>query len=264
MAEQSEWDAAYRDVIAKGRKRLGDPPTADKLVAYSRGELSESEAERVRESLAYYPDLAAALVEGDAPAGDAKPYLSDEQRAADWRSLQQRLKGGPAATVARVTAARERPRLWQLATAASLLMFALFASLYVKTATTVRVLQNDLQRPHADVERIELFDDSSRGGSTPGKAVRPRPSTGRLVLTLTLAAAMSGEDFRVDIRDTVAVPPRLIWSSPIQRDQDGNFVIEIPRTFVPSGTYRLNLYDDDHPEPVATYTLRLAADQTRR
>src|SRR5215213_3969389 len=88
MAPKTDWETAYRDLIVRGRERVGEPPTPEELVAYSLGQLPEDRAARVRESLAYYPDLAKALSEEAAPAAeDQQPYLSKQQLAADWESL---------------------------------------------------------------------------------------------------------------------------------------------------------------------------------
>src|SRR5947209_8474189 len=148
MAEQSDWDAAYRDLIARGRARVGEPPSPETLVAYSLGQLSESEAERVREALAYYPDLAAALSEPEEPANAHEPYMTQAQLADDWHSLQQRINARP--TTAELPTVPKRQRFWYLATAASLLMAVLFAGLYLKA-------RRDLHDPNANVERIDLF-----------------------------------------------------------------------------------------------------------
>lgn len=252
MAQQSEWDRAYRDFIAKRREQI-EPPAPETLVAYSRGELPEAEMERVREALAYYPDLAAALTE-DASAADGAPYLTREQLAADWESLQQ--LQGPV-TAAAAAFVRETSRRWQWATAASLLLCVVMAGLYVKSAITVRALRDDLQHPQANVERLELFDENSRGRTVSTKAVPLKPSTSHLVLVLTLAATTPVENFRVDMLQTDASPPRVVWSSPIQRSKDGTFVVDVPRSFLQHAAYRLNLYENGRPVPVATYSLRL-------
>jgi hypothetical protein len=252
MADESDWNRAYRDVIAKGRLRV-EPPSPETLVAYARGELPEAEMERVRETLAYYPDLAIALTE-DASATEDAPYLTREQLATDWESLQQRLKGP---TVDAPVFVRETSRRWQWATAASLLLCVVLAGLYVKSAMSVRALRDDLQRPQANVERLELFDENSRGRTVPAKIMRLKPSTSHLMLILTLAATTPTENFRVEMLEAEVSPPSMIWTSPIQRSKDGTFVVDVPRSFLWHAAYRLNLYENGRATPIATYSLRL-------
>src|SRR5215212_5892851 len=96
MISRSDWKAVHEDMIAEDRRTLGAPPTAEELLAYTRGELAPDEAERIRELLVAYPELAQALTEPfpeeDAKRGDAD-FLSDEQVAKNWASLQQRIHG---------------------------------------------------------------------------------------------------------------------------------------------------------------------------
>lgn len=243
MAEQNELDAVYRDLIAKGRERVGEPPSPETLVAYSRGELPESEAEKVRESLAYYPDLAEALAEGEQKADDASPYLSKAQLDADWQALQRKLNVRP-------MPARRPSRTWQWATAASLALTVVCAAMWLRT-------WSDLHRPHTGVQRIEVFDDSARGRALP-RTIQPGPDTRFLVLTLTFAAPITTDDFRAEIVDLHSTDPRAIWSSSIGRGQDGTFTIELPATFLRPGPYRIDLYEGNQREPVATYSVNVA------
>lgn len=256
MAPNSEWEAAYRDVIARGRERVGEPPTPEELVAYSLGELPEDQAARVRESLTYYPDLAKALSEGAEPSEDEVPYLSQQQLASDWRSLQQRMH--PAAASAKIASKVSPIRIWQWATAAALLLFALTGGLYLRSRSTIATLQGELGRPRANVERILLFDASSRG---PGsrKPVLLSESTEFVVIALTLVDETRNNDrFRVEIRDLDAKPSTVIWKSPIRRASDGTFVIGVPRHFLKSHRYRISLYASGRDEPIASYALPLA------
>jgi hypothetical protein len=246
MAEQNKWDAVYRDLIAKGRERVGEPPSPETLVAYSRGELPGTEAARVRESLAYYPDLAKALAEGEQAEDDAPPYLSKAQLDADWQSLRRQL------TVRRIPL-RRPSRPWQWATAASLLLAVVCATMWFHT-------WNDLQRPHTDVQRVELFDDSARGPGAFAKIIRPASDTRFLVLSLTLAAPTSTDDFRTEIVDSNSTPPHAIWNSSVRRGQDGTFTIEVPVGFLHQGSYRINLYEGKQAEPVATYSVTMTKD----
>lgn len=63
MITRADWQAVNRELMAEQRARLGEPPTADELLAYMRGELSESDEESMRERLAAWPELARSLAE---------------------------------------------------------------------------------------------------------------------------------------------------------------------------------------------------------
>src|ERR1043165_304475 len=77
MTNKSEWQEANRRVMAEQREKLGEPPTADEMLAYSRGELSESEEERIRDLLVAYPELSRMYA---APfAEEAEPGVSKDR-----------------------------------------------------------------------------------------------------------------------------------------------------------------------------------------
>lgn len=57
MITKHDWDAALDEWMFAERERLGGPPTPEEVVAYTRGELSGSDAARVRALLVYYPEL---------------------------------------------------------------------------------------------------------------------------------------------------------------------------------------------------------------
>src|SRR5436309_6784429 len=92
MTTKSELSAANRDLIAEKRASLGDPPSAEEMLAYTRGELAPGEEARIRELLIAYPDLARTLTapfpEGAEP--DHPDYLSEHEFARHWKALQKR------------------------------------------------------------------------------------------------------------------------------------------------------------------------------
>jgi len=68
MIAKHEWDLGLNEWIIEERERLGGPPMPEEVVAFTRGELPESEAERVRALLVYYPELTSLLDEVETPA----------------------------------------------------------------------------------------------------------------------------------------------------------------------------------------------------
>src|ERR1051325_5668871 len=57
MTTKSEWQAVNRQLRADQQKRLGEPPAAEELLAYTRGELPAEGGARGREWLAPGPAL---------------------------------------------------------------------------------------------------------------------------------------------------------------------------------------------------------------
>jgi hypothetical protein len=92
--KKSDWEATFRELLAEGRLSLGELPSTDELLAWSRWELSAEESERIQEFLVYYPELARALEESfpdpdDIQAGIPEA-LSKTELAQDWERLRDR------------------------------------------------------------------------------------------------------------------------------------------------------------------------------
>ena len=240
------WEDAYRKTIAGGRERL-DPPTPEQMDAYASGRLSPQEADRVREALACYPDLASALVEDPRGWDPVDGTMGRDDVAASWKELQRRMQ--PVRIPATVA-----PRIWFWSIAASLLLFVTFASLYVRSTFTIAALRRDLARPTANVERLVLFEDASRGGESSAPRLRLDSAADSVVITLTLVDTEPRGSFRVELVAVDQSPPRTVWGSAIARDADGTFSIAVPRAFFQSRTYRLNLYADAETQPLGSYT----------
>ena len=93
MTDKSEWQELNRRLMAERRRELGEPPTAAEMLAYSRGEMTEVEEERIRELLVAYPELArgygAAFIDESPTANPGVP--PDEKTLQSWSDLQRRL-----------------------------------------------------------------------------------------------------------------------------------------------------------------------------
>lgn len=254
MGEHREWETAYRETIERGRMRVGDPPTPEELIAWSRGELPESEAERVRERLGYYPDLAAALAEDDEAVEDEPPILTREQLQTDWELIQQRMASPVRPHVAAAMSTTQAARWSQWTTVVPVLTTLLFAGLFVRSRLTIDALHAEIEKPKENVERVELHSTVPRGPAS-ARPIVLQPSTKHLVLGLNVAEDVRADAFRVAIRDLEAEPPAIVWKSAITRGSDGTFTIEIPRTFLTSRTYQIDLFASTSAEPIATYTI---------
>src|SRR5437764_7414524 len=92
MTTKSEFAAANRDLTAEACASIGEPPTAEEVLAYTRGELAPEDEARIRERLIAYPDLVRTLTtpfpEGAEP--DHPDYLSEHEFARHWKVLRKR------------------------------------------------------------------------------------------------------------------------------------------------------------------------------
>lgn len=229
-----------------------EPPTPEELVKWSRGEWPEAEADRMRERLAYYPDLAAALSEDDAPDDEA-PILTREQLAHDWEMIEQRLRPAPMPPPKNASLGR-----W-LAVVPTITTL-LFAGLWARSLFTINDLEDELHQPKENVERLELYANSgSRGGASPTLIVL-QPSTEHVLLTLNPPEETTDDaTYRVVLRDLDGSQPAEIWSRSVPRAKDGTFSIEVPRAFLTSRSYEIDLYRNGRSDPLATYTIFVAA-----
>jgi len=240
----------------KREKTIPEPLTPEEIVAWSRRELPEDEADRMRERLAYYPDLAAALSGDDAPEDEA-PILTREQLAHDWEMIEQRLRPTPTPQPPPPPQAVSWGRWLAVVPTITTL---LFAGLWARSLFTIDNLNDRLHQPKENVERLELYANSgARGGASPTLIVL-QPSTEHVLLTLNPPEETSEDaTYRVALRDLDGAQPVEIWSHSVPRAKDGTFSIEVPRTFLASRSYEIDLYSSARTDPIATYSIFVAA-----
>ncbi|HEV7765838.1 MAG TPA: hypothetical protein VGQ76_12610 [Thermoanaerobaculia bacterium] len=253
MMRKSDWDAASDDVIAEKRRALGPPPTADEVLAFFDGTLSGADAERVRELLAWYPDLAR-LASSPLPASEELvDKLSSDELESDWHAIRARLAPREPVPIRHV-------QVWRaFAIAASLATMVLGTLLILKTRNEHR-LRNELRQPQFRFEPLVMYPEgATRGGAT----TLDLPSNTNQFL---LVAAPLGEtrypDYRAEILNVESSPPRSIWSARGLREQsDGTFAILVSRHLLERGTYRLTIdgINDERLVPLASYRFRVPA-----
>src|SRR6185295_16452403 len=117
MIPKSAWQNAYREILEDGRERIGPPPTPEKIEELLAGKLPEEEAERVRESLAYYPELLRVMTE---PVPDPSTVVTDEEVAGGLERLRQRIQREPGPPIRRPR--RPFPRILMPAAAVVILL----------------------------------------------------------------------------------------------------------------------------------------------
>lgn len=235
-----DWDQARRELIEEGRKRVGPPPDFDTVEALLRGELPEAEAQRVREVLAYYPELVQAAT---APApSDDEAVLTDAEEEADVARLRQRLDLASAPVVAMPP--RQKRSRW-LAVAAALVAVSLGLIVVMQSRDDPRSVQS--KTLIADADR------GPRGSSTVVPMLLDPAIDYRLKPLFRPARAYAQYRFEFSRVDGT---PRSLWiKEGVQRQRDGSFPVDLSTEDLEPGLYELVLYGGD--ERLATYTLRV-------
>lgn len=242
MARDSDWEEAYRRLLADGRKRLGPPPTAEKVEALYAGELPEAEAEKVRELLAYYPEMAF--------PPDMKDESTAEERAAERARLRAAVGLPPEApaTGAEVVSIAERRRSRRQLVAAAVVILLALGGLAGWVFSHVPAEERIL---HADGQR-----SVSRG--TPEQTPIQLFTETRYRLKFVFRPERPYRNYRLDFLDSAT--RRSIWShESLERQADGAFPVKFSTKGLAPGRYEFVLSGvDDQPQPLAMYTVRLS------
>jgi len=238
MINRTDWQAVRDDLIAGDRATLGEPPTADELLAYERGELSSEDATRVQQLLVAYPELARAY---------ATPFPSDDDGELpaevidrQWNAFRAANDGAPGARVL---------QFWRgVAAIAATVAIALGALLWQSHVEhlTPRVL------PDPSV----FTPDGSRGTGHSDLTITPSGDTVLLVVSLT--GSTDYETYRLEL--IRGDSHERIWSSEtLHAPHSNSFNLEIPSRLLRSGTYQMMAYGlrGSASEQIATYTIEV-------
>lgn len=228
MISKSDWENAYRDLIADGEKRL-EPPTTEDVEALFRGDLSGAEAERVREQLAYYPDIAR--------------VMADEQLTEDLAAVDEEQR--PAYVPA-------------FAIAASVVIVLALGAVYLKTVKTEGSRPVVTQVIDADGLKGGPVTLGTRGAQTP---IQLSTATNYL-LKPVFVPRRTYPEYRLELLDIDVSPPSSVWvRDGVRRTSDGSFPADLSTSRLEPGLYQLVLYgvDGGHADRLATYTIRFSA-----
>lgn len=275
MIKRTDWEAAHQDLLAEGRRRLGDPPTDDELLAFSRGELQEEEASRIRELLCYYPELARALAMPFPSPEEIRPgdpdFLPNEVLEQDWAVIEARLAEEP--PVPALVAATPSKRLrwfdlsallpsplwrWRLSTAAALGLASVLGLLALQAWTDMERLTRELAEPRLNPEHRLLLPDGARGAEETPMTLPAEAES--FLLSLAVADHPPYPAYRVRIVEVNGKSEKEIWNAAMPRPDGNVFEIWAPRAFLKSrAPHRLDLYGvrDDQPHRLAAYTIQL-------
>jgi hypothetical protein len=228
-----DWAAAEAEYMREERERLGGPPTPEQISALLRGELSETEAARVRALAVYYPALTDVLLAKE-PSDDGVPLSRDELEGR-WESLQRRLP---------------KPGVRHWLPLVAMLMVGFVAGLIVPS------FRRDLPRTFGVSHELHPLD--VRRGTAEGRPHLLRGDEREYLLVLMLGRDTGHRHYRIDII-APGSSSKVIWRSPaMARVESRPFTIAVPRTFLDPGTYRVELYGlDGEPNHLASYLVRV-------
>ncbi|MDP9190202.1 MAG: hypothetical protein M3P06_00680 [Acidobacteriota bacterium] len=250
MTSKSDWQNANRELIADQRRQLGDPPAAEELLAYSRGELSESEEEEVRDRLVAYPELARMYAAPFPEEGDA---VSDDHQRDDWRALQRRLgHSDEEPQRGRVLFFRYAPV--SVAAALALLFFGLFVQ--SERSSRYHAAQSTVPRILAAPQ--ELDPDGDRSADAPTML---RKDGEAYLLKPRLINQVRYPHYGIELRD--ANDARLWQNNSAQPDEYDSFQIAIPHAFLRTGErYKLKVFgmDGNVKKEVGSYDVAVPAE----
>ena len=229
MTNKSEWQEANRRLTAEQREKLGEPPTAEEMLAYSRGELSESEEERIRDLLVAYPELSRMY---SAPLPEDGQEVSNDQIAAGLADVQRR-RGGTAVPL-RAPVRRYIPTT--IAAALALLFFGLF----VQAESRARNHARGCQLPRVLGAPQELDPDGNRGPAAPTVL---RKDGEAYLLKPHLINQVRYPHYTIELHDAKGA----VWTShAAEAAEDDAFQIVIPHDFLRTGRiYQLRIFGVD-------------------
>lgn len=242
MNPNSNWRAVHEALAERSERMTAEPPTAEELLAYRRGELAPDEEARVRELLVAYPALARAIAQtpSDPLSGDPD-FIPEPEIDRRWGALQKRIRKNH----------REAGRVlqfFQISTAIAATLALAFGVLLWKA-------RSELGQPRVAWEEQLLWPDGRRGLSDAMVTLRAQGDS--VLLVAPLLDPDNHPEYRLELRDVRS--EKTLWASAVQRRDNDTFAILVPRSFLRPGTYQIVLYgvDGGRPERLASYSLRV-------
>jgi hypothetical protein len=238
MTSKNELRAAREEILTEDRERLGDPPSTETILAYSRGELSGDEEARVRELLACYPELAGALT---IPFGESDPPLPEQVIARQWRSFRQQLP-----------VPHPVPWIWPASAALAAVLALTFGALLWQA-------QSEFARPRVIAAEQILNSHAERGGRG-GATTVLSADAGDVLLIASLNNQPRFAAYRIDVTEVAGTTRRQRWSTiaAMHAYDDGLRILIPPATLKP-GEYEIVVYgiEAGSPRQLARYPVRV-------
>lgn len=245
--------------LSKGSRSVTDPAlhaTEDEIAAYHAGTLPPEEEARLQDHLldcAECTDLLLGLDELTREDGESAPAA--EVRSA-WEELRSRLPATEPASPAPLPfpARRSAQPVWLPALAAALLAAVVGLGVW---NVSLRQAVDEVSRPEANAQIVELFPSPLRGGTTAGEpALKPEGRLVTLVLHSQDPRIFAGYEVEM-----AGASGTVIWTeSGLRRQEPGYFSLTLPRRLLePGGSLRLWGLEGGKREPLGEYGLRTAA-----
>ncbi|PYQ26599.1 MAG: hypothetical protein DMF56_23600 [Acidobacteria bacterium] len=248
MNTKADWQAVGRQLREEDRRGAGEPPTADEVLAYTRGELPPEEEASVRERLLCHPDLVRTLTE-PFPAEGAKrgdpDYLTDAEYEFHWAAMQKKMQKPvqPVSQPGRVL------HFWRFAAAVA-------AAISVVLGASLWQANQRLAEPRVVAEQQVLFPDGRRGGGLEAATLSAHGES--VLLVVPLIGQNEYQQYRLELVD--AASRSTVWKSePLALRDDETFTLLVSRRFFRPGTYEVVVsgITGATEERVATYSLRV-------
>ncbi|HEX8407361.1 MAG TPA: hypothetical protein VF883_00730 [Thermoanaerobaculia bacterium] len=238
MTTKSNWQAVHDQMTEEDRRRLGDPPTGEEVLAYMNGELSEAEETRVRALLVAYPELARTLTH-PFPSEEEGDAFSEDELSKHFAQFQQRVQPQTARVMP------FRGLVAALAVAATLAL--VFGGLLVQARRDLAYVPPEAQ---------DLLPGGRRGGS--GSLERVAAAGQPLHLRISIGDQPEYPAYRLDVVNEEG--KNFYSSEALERRNDETFSIVIPRG-LPAGNYKIVLHSVDGPreQQLSEYAFRVPA-----
>jgi hypothetical protein len=235
MMNEAEWEAVRNALAADDRKKLGDPPTAEELLAYERGELSAEEAERVQQLLVAYPELARAY---------ATPFPEEAELPEDVVDRQWKRLWSPVAMPPLSQRRRGRRTPHWIAAIAAAIALVFGAMLWQQ--------HNEALQPRVLPEPHLLTPEGQRGPKQPHYALTP--SGDSVLLVVSIIGPADYDTYRLEL---VRGETRLWSSKPMPATESNSFDLVVPSRLLTPGTYSVIAYGlrGNAQAQVGTYTI---------
>ena len=278
-------EQAARNFQAKARRTMTDHPEVEVLLAYQEGRLLGEEADRVRRHLVLCQDCAREVLSlgaFDEPATEGFP--TEAENLASWERFQRKLAdeaagkvpatehaagrdgahGGGARDGATGSRSRRRPRPWRLGN--PWLLAASIAFAVTGLATWWPTFQMQMgglavlpgaEAPHLLPFRLRPAGESAKRSASVVENIGVPAATDTLISTLLIADQDPFPEYRVEIQDQAGRP--VVRHRGVRRQKDGSFLLQLPRSKLPDGVYRLHLsgIDGEREETLAVYDFAL-------
>jgi len=242
-----------RKVAAEDRGRAGPPSTLDELARYSSGELTEAEAERVRDDVVLRPESREVVLAFKSsllsePPGE-EHRISDREIDDEWRRLAAELGIAGTLPKGQAPAPAEKPapawtgwrktvRWWKSFVAHPAILPAAVAASFLLGVFAGPIERRDV--PRLNVGVVDLVSERDRTRSEEPRPLNVWRQADPAVWILSSTELTESSAYSVEIVDAGG---EVVWSDETAGlTAAGYLTVEVPPDYLAAGDYRLRLY----------------------